>query len=78
MAGEYDVDTPALQVNVYRDGQLVAQVPCESVDDATDVVAQWEDQEGVECEVEDLAERHGAQDVLQPEPEDTLPESEYR
>jgi len=78
MTGEYDIETPALRVNVYQHGELVAQVLCESADDAADVVAQWEDGDGVECELEDLAARHRASDVLAPEPEDTIAEDEYR
>ena len=78
MTGEYDIETPTLRVNVYRHGQLVAQVLCESADDAAGVVAQWEDGVGVECELEDLGVRHRASDVLAPEPEDAMVEDEYR
>ena len=78
MAGEYDIDTPTLRVKVYEHGELVAQVPCESTGEAADVVAQWEDVEGVECELEDLATHHRALDVLAPEPEDLVPQDEYR
>ena len=39
MTGEYDIETPALRVNVYRHGELAAQVLCESADEAADVVA---------------------------------------
>ncbi len=42
-------------VKVYERGALVAEIPCESADDAADVVAQWEDVEGVKCELIDLA-----------------------
>jgi hypothetical protein len=78
MAGEYDIETPALRVNVYRHGRLVAHVLCESTDEAADVVAQWEDADGIEYEVEDLASRHGASDVRAAEPEDASPDVEYR
>jgi hypothetical protein len=78
MAGEYDVGTPTLQVNVYEHGRLVARVPCESPEEAAEVVAQWEEREGVECELEDLAARHRSDDVLAPEPEDVLADAEYR
>ncbi len=78
MNGEYDTETPALRVDVYEHGQLVAQVPCESADEAADVVAQWEDVEDVECELVDLAVRHSASDVLAPEPEDVVTEDEHR
>lgn len=76
---EFDAGAPALQVNVFEDGRLVARVPCESAQEAADAVAEWEENEGVLCEIEDLAVRHGADDVLAPEPEDMmLPESEGR
>jgi hypothetical protein len=78
MAGQYDSGTPTLQVNVYEHGHLVTTVACESAGEAADVVAQWEEQEGIECEVEDLSIRHGGADVLSPEPEDVLAEDEYR
>ena len=78
MAGEYDIETPALRVNVYEHGRLVTRVLCESADEAADVVALWEDAEGVVCELEDLAARHGASDVRAPEDADTVAEDEYR
>jgi hypothetical protein len=78
MGDEYDAGTPTLQVNVFQHGRLVAQVTCESADDAADVVAQWEDEEAVECELEDLAAHHRGDDVLAPEPEDVIADAEYR
>ena len=78
MAGEFDVGAPTLQVNVYEGGRLITQIPCESAEEAADVVAQWEAQEGVECEVEDLAVHHVPDDVLTPEPEDAFDEDDYR
>lgn len=78
MTGEYDIETPTLRVNVYRHGRLVGRALCESVDDAADYVAQWEDDDGIEYEVEDLAAAHGASDVLAPEPDDIVTEDEYR
>jgi len=78
MNGQYDTETPALRVDVYERGRLTAQIPCESADEATDVVAQWDDVEDVECELVDLSIRHGSLDVLAPEPEDVMTEDEYR
>ena len=72
MVGEFDTGAPTVQVNVYEDGQLIAQVACESAIEAAEVIADWEEREGVKCEVEDLAARHGANDVLAPEPEDAI------
>jgi hypothetical protein len=75
---EYDVETPTVEVRVYERGTLVERILCESLDDAADIVATWEEREGFTCEVEDLAEHHAPNDVLAPEPEDALTESEYR
>jgi hypothetical protein len=72
MTGEFDVGAPTLQVSVYEEGELIAQVACESAQEAAEVVAEWEEREGVECEVEDLAGQHEPTDVLTPEPEDGL------
>ena len=78
MTGEYDIETPTLRVNVYRRGELVAHVLCESADEAAAVVAQWEDADGVEYELEDLSARHDPSDVRAPEPDDIVAEADYR
>jgi hypothetical protein len=78
MTGEYDIETPALRVNIYQHRRLIAQVLCESADEAADVIAQYDDAEGIEYEVDDLAAAHGTSDVRAAEPEDALPEDEYR
>lgn len=72
MAGEFDVGTPTLQVNVYEEGELIAQIACESAAEAADVAAEWEERDGVQCDIEDLAVHHGPDDVLAPEPEDSM------
>ncbi len=72
MVGEFDVGTPTLQVNVYEDGELIEQVACESAAEAAEVVTDREEREGVRCEIEDLAVHHGPDDVLAPEPEDSM------
>jgi len=72
MAGEFDVGTPTLQVNVYEDGQLIAQLACESAAEAAEVAAEWEERDNVRCEIDDLGVHHGPDDVLAPEPEDVM------
>jgi diaminopimelate epimerase len=72
MTGEFDVGAPTLRVAVYERGELRAQVACETAQEAAEVVAEWEEHDGVECEVEDLAGHHLPTDVLTPEPEDGL------
>jgi hypothetical protein len=78
MSHEYDTGTPTQCVNVYEDGRLVAQVMCESAQQAADVAAEWEQRTGLSCEIEDLGVAHGPDDVLAPEPEDALDDDEYR
>ena len=78
MAGEFDVGTPTLQVNVYEAGRLIARVACESAEEATIAVAGWEEREGFHCEVEDLSVHHGPDDLLASEPEDAIAEDDYR
>jgi hypothetical protein len=72
MTGDFDAGAPTLQVSVYEGGELIAQVPCESTEEAAGIVQAWEEREGIECEVEDLAVQHGPDDVLAPEPEDSM------
>lgn len=70
--GEYDIETPSLEVRVYEHGTLVTRIPCESMEEAADIVAEWEEREGFTCEVEDLAAEHAPDEVLAPEPEDVI------
>ena len=72
MTGEFDTGAPTLQVSVYEHGELVATVPCESTDEAAGIVRAWEERDGIECKIEDLAVQHGPDDVLAPEPEDSM------
>ena len=78
MTIERNIETPTLRVNVYEHGRLVAETPCESLDEAADIAAQWDDVEGAQCVVEDLGAHHAPSDVLAPEPEDVLSDEEYR
>ena len=70
MIEDVDIGAPTLLVNVYEAGRLVTRVPCESADEAAGVVAEWEEVDGIKCEVEDVGTRHQPEDVLAPEPED--------
>ena len=74
----YNIETPALRVNVFEHGRLVGRVLCESAEEAADVAAQYEDADGIVCEIEDLAARHGPLDIRAPEPEDAVVEDDYR
>ena len=62
-------ETPTLEVRAYREGKLVERALCETEEEAADVVAAWEELEGLECVVDDLsAETHDV-DSLEPERE---------
>lgn len=74
---QYDAGSPTLQVSIYKRGELIEQVLCETPEEAAEVAAEWGEQEYT-CEVEDLAEAHSPDDVLAPEPEDFLAEDEHR
>jgi hypothetical protein len=78
MSGEYDIGTPTQCVNVYDAGRLVAQVMCESAEEAAHVAAEWEQRSGVVCEIDDLGIVHGPDDIRAPEPEDLVDDDEYR
>jgi hypothetical protein len=61
--------TPTIEVQVFRNGRRIASERCDSEDDAAEAVARWSEQPGVECTVEDIATRSGADDILyEPEP----------
>lgn len=48
-------DTPITEVVVRRDGVEIDRHPCESEQEAADIIANWEELPGVECEVVDRA-----------------------
>ncbi len=47
--------TPTAEVVVRRDGTEIHRELCESAAEAAAIVAHWEEQRGVECEVANLA-----------------------
>ena len=61
-------ETPTVEVRVFRHGELIHTALCESEEQASLVVDEWAELEGVECEVEDLSVHHRPGDVLEPEP----------
>lgn len=69
-------ERPSVEVRVFRYGELVHQVRCESAEEAASVVEHWSELDGIECEVEDLSAHHRRGDVLEPEPA-TPEEDEY-
>lgn len=67
-------ETPTIEVRVFRHGELVDRVLCESEEDASSVVERWSDIEDVTCTVDDLSFHHTADDVLEPEPNEPADE----
>lgn len=67
-------DGRTVEVRIYQDGRLLHRELCESDEEATAVVEKWRELDGVTCEVDDLAARHRAGDILEPEPTDLLDE----
>ena len=61
-------ERPAVEVRVFRHGELIQQILCESEEEAASVVGHWSEIDGTECEVDDLSVHHHAGDVLEPEP----------
>lgn len=57
--------TPITEVIVVRDGVEIHREPCESEQEAADIIAHWEEQPGVECLVVDLStgRDEGAADI---------------
>lgn len=73
---EYDTGSPTLRVNVYANRVLVNRILCETAGEAATIAAEWEEQPGYSCEIEDLAAVHTAEDVLTPEPDDLYADDE--
>ena len=48
-------DTPVIEVLVYRGGELVERCPCDTEEEAAEVVASREETPGVACVVADLS-----------------------
>jgi hypothetical protein len=69
-------ETPTIEVRVFRHGELVRTELCESEEQASLVVDEWAELDGIECEVDDLSVDHRLGDILEPEPAE-LREEEY-
>ena len=65
-------ETPTIEVRVFRHGELVHRELCESEEQASLVVDEWSELDGIECEVDDLSVRHRPGDILEPEPAELL------
>jgi hypothetical protein len=65
-------ETPTLEVIVYRDGELVERVRCETELEAAEIVASREETVGVECVVTDLSTPPLDEAAIEVEPLDDL------
>ena len=61
-------ERPAVEVRVFRHGELIQQILCESEEEAASVVEHWSELDGTECEVDDLSVHHHIGEVLEPGP----------
>jgi hypothetical protein len=70
MRDEMDVDETeaarTVQVTVYRSGSVLHRELCESELEAQGVIERWNEVDGTEFEIDDLAVRHGPTDILEP------------
>ena len=57
---------PTVEVTVYRDGKVIHRELCESESDAAAVVDRWQETDGTEFQVDDLAVHHRPTDILEP------------
>jgi len=55
-------------VRVWRHGNIVHTELCESDEQARLIVEEWEEMDGVHCEVDDLSVHHRPGEILEPEP----------
>lgn len=69
-------EAPTIEVRVFRHGELVHQERCESEEQASLVVDEWAELDGVECEVDDLSIHHQPGEIFEPEPAE-LREEDY-
>lgn len=69
-------EAPTIEVRVFRHGELVHQERCESEEQASLVVDEWAELDGVECEVDDLSVHHQPGEILEAEPAE-LREEDY-
>lgn len=60
-------EAPTIEVRVWRHGELVHTELCESEEQASLILEEWEELDGVRCEVDDLSVRHRPGDILEPE-----------
>ena len=68
----FDAESPTVEVVVFRDGREVARELCDTREDAALVVERWSEDSGVTCQVDDLSEHHGPEDIRDPSPDEVF------
>lgn len=58
--------SPTVEVIVFQHGHEIARELCESPEDAAVIVDWWNQQDGVQCQVDDLSIHHSPRDILEP------------
>jgi hypothetical protein len=58
--------SPTVEVIVFQHGHEIARELCESSEEAAVIVDWWNEQDGVECQVDDLSIHHCPDDILEP------------
>jgi len=75
---DYGDTAPTVEVVVYRHGEVVHRELCESTEAAMEVVDEWDELEGVECMLEDIAVEHVPGQILEPQLDEAYDEDTYR
>ena len=60
-------EVPTLEVRVFRHGELVHRELCESEEQASLVIDEWAELDGVECDVDALSIRHRPGEIMESE-----------
>lgn len=76
-AAEFGGEAPTVEVRAYRQGELIHRELCESTEAAGELAERWEELAGVECVVDDLATRHRAGQILEPDAEQVATDDVY-
>ncbi len=59
-------NSPTVEVIVFQHGHEIARELCESAEEASLIVDWWSEQDGAECQVDDLSIHHSPDDILEP------------
>ena len=69
-------EAPTVEVLMFRDGREIARELHDTPEQAADAVGRWSEQQGVVCQVDDLAVHHRPSDIRDPAPDDAFDDGE--